>query len=280
MLRVLYRLGVRIMTLTWNFENELGWPNAAAGAAENSTTSVAAMVTAEIEVCPVIRQCPSTAWAVMVYCIPDSSPLMRTGSPDQRECILSPRALVQLRFSSMPFPPSSASTSSQSVPRSRTVMLFTSVAGPPARRYQPATPITASRKTAITIMTGMAMMFRFFFCRGDARLDAFAFLDFSSGAGGGPSSSSARRVWGAAKTGSFPPPGSGDGSSSSSLSTGASGTSVVGEKLSTNFSSMDSTSAKRTGSTGSSMDSSGTSISSPAMSGGTIRVSLTLLRFI
>lgn len=38
-LRVLYRLGVRIMTLTWNFENELGWPNAAAGAAENSQPS-------------------------------------------------------------------------------------------------------------------------------------------------------------------------------------------------------------------------------------------------
>ncbi len=30
-LRVLYRLGVRIMTLTWNYENELGWPNVTVG---------------------------------------------------------------------------------------------------------------------------------------------------------------------------------------------------------------------------------------------------------
>jgi membrane dipeptidase len=29
-LRTLYRLGVRMLTLTWNFENELGWPNTVA----------------------------------------------------------------------------------------------------------------------------------------------------------------------------------------------------------------------------------------------------------
>ncbi len=29
-LRILYRLGVRMLTLTWNFENELGWPNTVA----------------------------------------------------------------------------------------------------------------------------------------------------------------------------------------------------------------------------------------------------------
>lgn len=30
LLRCLYRLGVRMLTLTWNYENELGWPNTAA----------------------------------------------------------------------------------------------------------------------------------------------------------------------------------------------------------------------------------------------------------
>ena len=34
-LRVLYSLGVRIMTLTWNYENDLAWPNEVPGTAAN-----------------------------------------------------------------------------------------------------------------------------------------------------------------------------------------------------------------------------------------------------
>ena len=38
-LRTLYRLGVRMMTLTWNYENELGWPNVTAGEAPDWQSS-------------------------------------------------------------------------------------------------------------------------------------------------------------------------------------------------------------------------------------------------
>lgn len=40
LLRVLYRLGVRMMTLTWNFANEIGYPNALTPAGEKSPYGV------------------------------------------------------------------------------------------------------------------------------------------------------------------------------------------------------------------------------------------------